>query len=182
MIPVHIIVAIDEQSGIGKDGALPWHLTGDLKHFREVTCATKSPRKKNIVLMGRKTWQSIPKQFQPLHDRINVVLTHNPNLYVPEGVLKSQSFTQVLEMVRSERLKNIIENVFVIGGQQVYEETLKYKECQRLYLTCVHGKFNCDTFFPEFGDQFEKVSFSSPHNEGPVTYHFEEHQRIPAKN
>jgi len=177
MIPVHVVVAIDEKSGIGKEGALPWHLTGDLKHFRDITCITRSQKKKNIVLMGRKTWQSIPKQFQPLPERINVVLTQNPNLDVPYGVLKAESFDKVLEMVRSEQLKNIIETVFVIGGQQVYEETLKYDECQKLYITRIQGSFNCDVFFPGFDESFDKVSTSSPHNEGPVTYQFEEYER-----
>ena len=177
MIPVHIIVAIDEKSGIGKEGALPWHLTGDLKYFRDTTCMTHSPKKKNIVLMGRKTWQSIPKQFQPLPERINVVLTQNPNLEVPYGVLKAESFAKVLEMVRSEKLKSIIETVFVIGGQQVYEETLKHEECQKLYITKVQGTYNCDVFFPDFITNFEKTSESSPHNEGPITYQFEEYAR-----
>jgi len=177
MIPVHIIVAIDEKFGIGKDGALPWHLTGDLKYFRDTTCTTRSPKKQNLVLMGRKTWQSIPKQFQPLHERINVVLTQNPNFEVPYGVLKAESFTKVLEMVRSEKLTNIIETVFVIGGQQVYEETLKHEECQKLFVTRVQGSFNCDAFFPEFSEQFDEVAASDLHNEGPITYHFEEHKR-----
>ena len=177
MIPVHIIVAIDEKLGIGKNGDLPWHLTGDLKFFRDTTCTTESPEKQNIVLMGRKTWQSIPKQFQPLHERINVVLTQNPNFEVPYGVLKGESFAKVLEMVRSEKLTNIIETVFVIGGQQVYEETLKHEECTKIYVTRVQGSFNCDAFFPEFTDQFTKVSSSSPHNEGPIAYHFEEYER-----
>ena len=177
MIPVHIIVAIDEKSGIGKEGTLPWHLTGDLKHFRDITCTTRSQKKKNIVLMGRKTWQSIPKQFQPLPERINVVLTQNPNLDVPYGVLKAESFEKVLEMVRSEQLKNIIETVFVIGGQQVYEETLKHDECQKLYITRVQGSFGCDVFFPDFSENFEKTSESTPHNEGPITYQFEEYKR-----
>jgi len=177
MIPVNIIVAIDEQSGIGFNGKLPWHLTGDLKYFRDITSITKSPQKKNIVLMGRKTWQSIPKQFQPLPERINVVLTRNPNLWVPEGVLKSEKFDKVLEMVRSDRLKNLIENVFVIGGQQVYEETIKYPECKKLYVTRIQGKFQCDAFFPSFTEEFEKIKSSVDHNEGPITYCFEEYHR-----
>jgi len=177
MIPVHIIVAIDEKSGIGKDGELPWHLTGDLKYFRDITCTTRSPKKKNIVLMGRKTWQSIPKQFQPLPERINVVLTQNPNLEVPYGVLKAESFKKVLEMVHSEELKNIIETVYVIGGQQVYEETLKYKECQKLLITQIQGSFNCDVFFPDFLQDFDKLSSSALHNDGPVSYQFEEYER-----
>jgi len=181
MIPVHIIVAIDEKSGIGKDGELPWQLTGDLKNFREITCTTSSPKKRNIVLMGRKTWKSIPKQFQPLPDRINVVLSRNPNLDVPEGVLKSQSFDQVIEMLQNDRLKNIIESVFVIGGQQVYEEIIKLDACKKLYITRVKGKYDCDAFFPQYSEQFELIDSSTPHNEGPFTYHFEEYQRKASK-
>jgi len=177
MIPVHIIVAIDEKRGIGKNGELPWRLTGDLKHFQERTITTSTEGKKNVVVMGRKTWQSIPKQFQPLHDRINVILTHNPNFDVPEEVLKAESFNKVLEMVQSERLKNIIETVFVIGGQQIYEETLKHSECNKLYVTQVKGTFHCDTFFPDFHEDFTKVQSSTNHNEGPVIYHFEEYER-----
>ena len=150
MIPVYVIVAIDDQSGIGKGGELPWHLSGDLKNFRNITCSTRSPKKKNIVLMGRKTWDSIPKQFRPLPDRVNVVLTRNKSLRVPDGVLKAESFDQVLQMVRSEQLKNMIETVYVIGGRQVYEETLKYQECKKLYVTQVHGSFHYYAFFPTF--------------------------------
>jgi len=176
MIPVHIIVAIDKKSGIGKDGGLPWHLTGDLKYFREITCTTQSPKKKNIVLMGRKTWDSIPKDFRPLNERINIVLTHNKSLDVPEGVLKAESFEQVLTMTKSEQLKNIIETAFVIGGQQVYEEALKYPECQKLYITQVCQSFNCDVFFPEFKSRFNKIHESTHHNEGALSYYFEEYQ------
>ena len=176
MIPVHIIVAIDSKSGIGKGGGLPWHLTGDLKHFREITCKTHSPKKKNIVLMGRKTWDSIPKEYRPLNERINIVLTHNKYLDVPEGVLKAENFDQVLTMTKSERLKNIIETVFVIGGQQVYEEALKYPECQKIYVTQIHQAFGCDVFFRDFKDRFVKTKESTRHNEGPLNYHFEEYE------
>jgi len=178
MIPAHIIVAVDEKLGIGRDGRLPWHLTGDLRHFRDTTCTTRSQKKRNVVLMGRKTWQSIPAQFQPLHDRINIVLTQNKALYVPDGVLKAESFDRVLEMIKSEQLKNIIETVYVIGGQKVYEETIKHPECNKLYVTRVKGKFDCDVFFPDFSDEFTRTATSPPHNEGPVIYHFEEFERI----
>ncbi len=177
MIPVHIIVALDEKLGIGIDGNLPWNLSGDLRHFRDVTCTTQSPKKQNVVLMGRKTWESIPKQFQPLVSRINIVLTRNPGLFLPEGVLTSNGFDQVLEMSNSEQLKNIIETIFVIGGQQVYNEALKYSQCQKLYITQVHAMFACDTFFPEFRQDFEKINSSAQHNEGALRYHFEEYER-----
>lgn len=177
MIPVQIVAAMDEKRGIGKGGDLPWKLSGDLKHFREVTCTTRSPKKKNVVMMGRVTWESIPKHFRPLHDRINVVMTRNPNYSLPDGVLRAAGFEQVLKMTKNERLKNIIETIFVIGGQKVYEETIKFPECAKLHVTQVHGKFDCDTFFPEFEADFEKTASLNNHNEGPITYHFEEYTR-----
>ena len=181
MIPVNIIVAMDSKSGIGKKGGLPWHLTGDLKYFREITSTTRSPKKKNIVVMGRKTWDSIPKEFRPLNQRINIVMTHNRNLDVPEGVLKADGINQVLTMTKSEQLKNIIETVFIIGGQQVYEEAMKHAECQKLFVTQIHNSFDCDAFFPEFNDQYVKTKESTHHNEGPLIYHFEEYEKnLPA--
>jgi dihydrofolate reductase len=177
MIPVQIVVAMDERRGIGKGGELPWKLSGDLKHFREVTCATRSPKRKNVVVMGRVTWESIPKHFRPLHDRINVVMTRDPNYFLPEGVLRAAGFDQVLKMIKNERLKNIIETIFVVGGQKVYEETIRCPECVKLYITRVHGKFDCDTFFPPFEAGFEKIVSLNNHNEGPIIYHFEEYVR-----
>lgn len=177
MIPFHIIVAIDPQNGIGKDGKLPWHLSGDLKHFREITCATRSQKKKNAVVMGRKTWDSLPSAFRPLSERVNIVLTRNHYLRLPEGVLKADSFEKVLEMSGNERLKNVIETIFVIGGRQIFEEAMKYPQCQKIYLTQVLTVSDCDTFFPDFQELFEEQSRSVQHNEGPISYYFAEFHR-----
>ena len=177
MIPFHIIVAVDQKNGIGKDGKLPWHLTGDLKHFREITCTTRSKKKKNAVVMGRKTWDSLPAQFRPLPDRVNVVLTQNPNLSLPEGVLKADSFEKIIEISQNERLKDLVETFFIIGGQQVFETAIRQPQCEKIYLTQISKTFDCDTFFPAFKDQFEEKSRSMQHNEGPIDYYFAEFQR-----
>ncbi len=177
MIPFNIIVALDPQNGIGKDGQLPWHLSGDLKHFREITCATRSKKKKNAVVMGRKTWDSLPAAFRPLPERVNIVLTRNPYLRLPEWVLKADNFEKVLEMSENEKLKNIIETIFVIGGQQVFEEAIRYPQCQKIYLTQVLTVSGCDTFFPDFQGMFKEISRSAPHNEGPISYYFAEFHR-----
>jgi dihydrofolate reductase len=76
--PFSVIVAATTSGGIGKDGNLPWRLSKDMQYFKAVT--TRSPEgKRNAVIMGRKTWESIPAKFRPLPDRINVVITRNAN-------------------------------------------------------------------------------------------------------
>ncbi|MBN1869583.1 MAG: dihydrofolate reductase [Candidatus Omnitrophica bacterium] len=181
MIPFNIVVSIDLKKGIGKDGALPWDLNGDIRHFREITAKARSPKKKNVVVMGRKTWESIPQEFRPLPERTNIVLTRNKSLSLPEGVMKAESFERILQMANNEKLKDLIETIFIIGGQQVYEEAIKLKECEKLYVTHIHREFDCDAFFPSFEDKFVSIRSSDEMKEGPITYHFQEYKRKDGK-
>ncbi|MEC9071661.1 MAG: dihydrofolate reductase, partial [Myxococcota bacterium] len=80
-----IVVAADEGWGIGKDGDLAWHLPGDMRWFREITTGKRTDDVLNTVIMGRKTWDSIPPRFRPLPDRHNVVVSRNRNLVLPDG-------------------------------------------------------------------------------------------------
>ena len=78
--PFSVVVAVCKQSrGIGKDNQLPWRLRADMQYFKQLTRSTRDPTKRNAVIMGRKTWQSIPPKFRPLDDRVNVVLSRNPD-------------------------------------------------------------------------------------------------------
>ncbi len=87
--PVVAIVACTQDGGIGKEGKLPWKLSGDMAYFKRVTLDTEdTPDVRNAVIMGRKTWESIPKSFRPLPGRLNVVLSRSPTtLNLPEGVV-----------------------------------------------------------------------------------------------
>lgn len=116
-----VVVAATRDMGIGKDGKLPWKLPSDLKFFKELTSATSDPRKKNAVLMGRKTWESIPLQFRPLPGRLNVVLTRSGRVEtkLSEDVVLCGSRASALELLASSRYCPAIENVFVIGGGQL---------------------------------------------------------------
>ncbi len=95
MPPFSIVVAADEAGGIGKDGRLPWHLSGDMAFFKRLTMEPPAPSLRNAVVMGRKTWESISRKFRPLAGRLNVVITANDQFDVP-GVLRVESFDAAL--------------------------------------------------------------------------------------
>ncbi len=159
----NIIVAMDSKRGIGKGGQLPWRLSADLKYFRELTTKTEDKYKKNVVVMGRKTWESLPEKFRPLPGRINVVLTRQKDYPLPEGVYKTSKFETVLLNLNKQGLREDIESVFFIGGAEIFRQVLLCQPplVRKLYVTHVNGEFHCDTFFPEFENDFKWVS-SSP--------------------
>jgi len=168
-----VVVAADLRRGIAKDGQLPWKLPGDMKFFRELTSKTAAPDRQNAVIMGRKTWQSIPAKRRPLADRINVVLSRDPGYAVPEQVLVSGSLDQAL----NELSKRQVGRCFVIGGGQIYQEALRHPGLNLLYFTEIQAVFDCDTFFPDFASDFELVSASEPGREGEIQYCFKVFRR-----
>ena len=129
---ISLIVAMDESRGIGKNNHLPWHLPADYQLFKSRTLG-------HHIIMGRKTYESLGK---PLAGRPHIILTRNPSLTVPEMCSKASSLEEAINMA-SERRE--IE-VFIIGGERVYNQSLALVE--RLYITTVHGKFNVDAYFP----------------------------------
>jgi dihydrofolate reductase len=142
------IVAMDEGRVIGKDGALPWHLPEDLAHFKAKTSG-------HFVLMGRKTWDSLPPKFRPLPGRINIVMSRSPAaLSLPEGAHGVRSFQEALEIV--ERSGTSGQMLWCIGGAELYAAVLPL--CDELHLTLVHGRHDGDAVFPRFEDSFEEVS------------------------
>lgn len=183
------VVAVAAQSkGIGYKGDLPWKLPGDMKHFMKVTTETQSASNQNAVLMGRKTWESIPEKFRPLKDRINVVLTKSAAAdSFPEGVLVASS----LEEARNKLdVQSNVEQVFVIGGSQIYDEAMKSGYVSKVICTNVGNipdttKF--DAFFPElkedvwdcvpYGGDKENAPQKQTDKKSGMTYEFVEYTR-----
>ncbi|HSA30621.1 MAG TPA: dihydrofolate reductase [Candidatus Omnitrophota bacterium] len=163
-----IIAAMDSRQGIGKGGLLPWRLSADMAHFKSVTTSSKSGQR-NAVIMGRKTWESIPERFRPLPERLNIVLTHNTRYALPEGVLRGSSLQEVLSRVSQMA---DVDQVFVIGGAQVYKDAIMLAQCRILYLTVIHGLFECDAFFPEIPSDFKIISSEDPQSEQGTIFHF----------
>ncbi len=145
-----IIVACAQNMAIGKDNGLLWHISDDLKRFKSLTSG-------HTVIMGRRTFESLP--HKPLPKRRNIVLTHNPEFRysVPataSGTLQVvHSIPQVLKMIEGE------EETFVMGGAAVYEAFLPW--VQNLYLTWVYQDYDADAHFPVIDESvFRQVHLS----------------------
>jgi len=178
MKPFGIVVAVDDVLGIGKAGGLPWHLPEDLRHFKELTSATDSPSHKNAVIMGRRTWESIPEKFRPLQGRINLVLTRNKSLVLPAGVLRAESLSAALLLLNDGEWKKTVETIYVIGGAEAFKEALRNPQCQKIYMTRVVGRFDCDVFFPPFQNSFAETLKSPRFTENSIQYYFAVYNRI----
>lgn len=129
---ISLIVAMDQNRVIGKDGSLPWRLKADMEHFAEFTWG-------KVVVMGRKTYDSIPSKFKPLKHRGNVILTRNRDFISP-GCRVVHSVDAVLEMSNCYR-------VCVIGGKEVYELLLPYADL--LVVTHVGARVGDGVTFPD---------------------------------
>ena len=162
MKPFSIVVAIDRAGGIGREGKLPWNLPADMARFKEITQGEGG----NTVIMGRKTWESIPEKFQPLPGRLNVVLTRRQDWEAPEGAAAAGNFKDAL------RIGEDATEVFVIGGGAVYEEALRHPDCRTVHMTAIHEEFGCDTFFLPDATQWELESESEMVEENGIPFSF----------
>lgn len=128
------IVARADNGVIGKDNGLIWHMPHDLKFFKETTSG-------HYVLMGRKSYESVGK---PLPNRLNIIITRNTD-YAVEGALVVHSLLEALELAEKQKQ----QEVFILGGGEIYRQALEKKLVDRIYLTEIKDTFEGDTYFPE---------------------------------
>jgi dihydrofolate reductase len=164
---------MDRARGIGRDGTLPWHLPGDMAYFKRLTSEAPSG-KRNAVIMGRKTYDSLPDKFRPLPGRLNVVLTRTPRPANPSQVLQTDSLSDALTQLSA---REDVAQIFVIGGGEIFAVALAHPDCQRLYITEIDALFACDTVFPSFDSHFRLVTREGPHNDKGVNYAFATYER-----
>ena len=153
---VSIVVAIAQNNAIGKNNQLLWHLPADLKHFKQITSG-------HTIIMGRKTYDSIGR---PLPNRRNIVITRNTGLTI-EGAEVVTTLEDALALCDNE------DEVFIVGGAQIYEQALA--KTHRIHLTTVHQNYDGDTFFPEIDKQVWKVinsEYHTPDEKNVVAYTF----------
>lgn len=169
-----IVVAMDEQRGIGLNGKLPWHIPTELQHFAKLTKTTEDSNKQNAVIMGRKSWESLPLKYRPLPNRLNIVLTRHQDYELPDGTFRAGSLDEALQIAEQQNA----ENLFVIGGGNVFEEALAHPKCRRLYVTEVQKTFPCDTFLPPIDEtQFRIKEVSDLHESIGIFFRFLEYER-----
>lgn len=155
---ISIIVAVAENWAIGKDNDLLWHIPNDFKWFKQHT--TGHP-----VIMGKKTWLSLPRR--PLPNRVNIIISDNPADCF-DGCFTVGSIDSAIEAMDST-----LEN-FIIGGGSIYRQFLPM--AQKLYLTRVHASYEADIFFPEVNMNEWELAFEENHPkspENPLGYTFQ---------
>ncbi|ORY00420.1 dihydrofolate reductase [Basidiobolus meristosporus CBS 931.73] len=153
-----IVVATAQNNGIGKAGTMPWRLKGDMTFFKRVTSFVPPnvAKARNAVIMGRKTWDSIPEKFRPLPGRLNVVLSRNVDALRArtQGLENVQIYCSLSEALDELDKATDLFRVFLIGGGEIYRQGIKLPSCDRIVLTKILADFDCDTFFPELPARF----------------------------
>lgn len=157
-LPLVLVVAIAENGVIGRRGALPWRIPGDLKHFKAVTMGKP-------MVMGRKTYESIGK---PLPGRTSLVLTHDKN-WRADGVIAGHSLEEVLKLANEAAKQSGASEIAIIGGSALFEETLP--RAAKIELTEVHAKPEGDVYFPKY----DRSAFRETRREGPMQSEKDDH-------
>lgn len=161
---ISAIVAVDNNWGIGYNGDLLEHIPEDLKYFKEVTAD-------HIVVMGSKTWDSLPKK--PLPDRTNIIISNKGNLLLENGAIRLSLDDLLLGIADFE------DDVFVIGGGSIYNQLLPF--CSRVYVTKIlKDHENVDTYFPNLdkNPEWEIDTCTDLQTSGNINYAFLTYNRI----
>ena len=164
--------------GIGNNGQIPWNIDGDMEFFKRIT-SSSSTDKKNAVIMGRKTWESLPNKSRPLHKRVNVVISRDPlikkKLSMPEPVFVVSSLYSALILLSEN---NEIDKIYVIGGEAIYREAIESYLCSRIYITEILNEVSeMDTFFPTIPLRYKRTELSDIIVENNFKYRFTQYDR-----
>jgi dihydrofolate reductase len=155
-MPLKLIYARARNGVIGLNNQLPWHLPEDLAHFKRTTLGCP-------VVMGRKTWESLPAQFRPLPGRQNIVITRQAN-WQAHGASVAHSIEQAMQLCRPE------QDLWVIGGAQIYAQALPL--ASEVVMTEIETDVAGDAFAPELDDAWQETQRESHVSNKGLTYHF----------
>jgi len=156
------------KNGIGKNNTIPWYICDDFRHFKYTTTENNISNKLNSIIMGKNTWNSIPKT--PLPNRNNIIVSetlYNENKDT-KNIKYVKSFRNALEVAY-----DISDNTFIIGGERIYKEAIEHPHCNKLYITDIYNNYNCDTYFPELNiNKFTLTNVSDFKKEHNINYRY----------
>ena len=188
IIPIKIIAAIDINNGLGKNDKLLYRIPNDMKHFTKITQHTEDPDKHNIVVMGRKTWYSIPERYRPLESRTNIILSNkNYNEIKAEtrGIPGVGVCKDINMLIKSLQYASNIdaETIFIIGGESLYKYFLPFTT--ELIITHIFSSNKkADTYFPNISkkdftinNKTEILSYKKKNTDKPLLYQFVTYKR-----
>lgn len=162
-----IVVAATVSNGIGMKGQLPWNsIPTDMKHFRRLTTLSHT-NLPNAVIMGRRTWSSIPEKYRPLPNRINVILSttlSSQTTNTGDSVMVAASLDIAIQLLHQK-----CNRIFIIGGGRLYEDAIASQLCTQIYMTRVMKDFDCDTFFPHIPAFFKIKSRTTSYDDAAST-------------
>ncbi len=162
---ISFIAAIGERTrALGKDGDLVWDIPGDLARFRAIT-------RGHPVIMGRKTWESIPLKHRPMPARTNIVVSRNAAYDAPGAIVCDS----LVDAMRKARASEGADETFIIGGSHLFEEAMPLVD--RLYLTLVDDDAEGDVFFPPYETYFTKILSEEKREENDLRYRFVDLER-----
>ena len=143
---INIISALCKNGGIGYKNALPWYYSKDLKFFAQMTKNKVQRREKSAVLMGRNTWNSLPK---PLPNRSN---------YIISSSMVGDNYFNSIDSCLEHCRENKYSNAWIIGGANIYSQAIHRNDINYMYLTRINKEYTCDTFFPSVPNNFICIS------------------------
>ena len=178
MINVDIVVAHDQSLGIGRDNTLAWHIPEDMRFFRRLTTITSLPTRQNAVIMGRRTYESLPDAYRPLPNRYTIVVSKTRQ-YEGDTLCTVASLDAAVERAESGVSTDTIEQVFCIGGGQLYQAFLNHVSCRHLFVTQIENSYDCDTYFPAYATHFSCIHESPKwvSQKGKVAFQFKTYQK-----
>ena len=181
---INIILALDEQNGLGKNWDLAWRIREDMQYFKEITLSPHSVSPKgrevaqlqNAVIMWRKTWDSIPEKYRPLPDRINCILSRKfdfeDNFW---NICKYNSFESAIDKLSA---REDVWNIFIIWWAQIYNQALKVDNLAKIYLTRVKWNYDCDVFVEFREEDFKLIENSDwKKNKKWIEFRFEVYKK-----
>jgi dihydrofolate reductase len=161
---INLIFARAANGVIGKDNAMPWHLPEDLAHFKQLTQGWP-------VIMGRKTWDSLPPRFRPLPGRTNIVVTRQAD-WMAEGAVTANSLSAALTQAADA------PDIWVIGGAEIYAQALPL--AQRVEVTEIDQAFEGDAHAPVLGPEWHEAARSAHQSTTGLPFSFVTYEKRPA--